>query len=143
MSWCECVALSWVENAGYLRGERCKIIFQSFFQSFFSSGISIALQRDLRGRRGKGQRVSLNIQFFLFLVSGPTRKRDGANSGFRKILTTFVSTFTSYYVHLWASYFPDKKLSTPIPSFDGRVVQYPSAENLRDYLSWRQVDCMF
>ncbi|KAL8831075.1 MAG: hypothetical protein Q9170_005455 [Blastenia crenularia] len=28
-----------------------------------------------------------------------------------------------------------------MPSFDGRVVQYPSLQNLRDYLSWRQVDC--
>ncbi|KAI4151512.1 MAG: hypothetical protein LQ341_000899 [Variospora aurantia] len=58
-----------------------------------------------------------------------------------KILTTIVSTFTSYYIHLWSSYFPDKHLSSPMPSFDGRVVQYPSFQNLRDYLSWRQVDC--
>ncbi|KAI4276683.1 MAG: hypothetical protein LQ337_002312 [Flavoplaca oasis] len=28
-----------------------------------------------------------------------------------------------------------------MPSFDGRVVQYPSASNMRDYLSWRQADC--
>ncbi|KAL1431014.1 hypothetical protein MTO96_014424 [Rhipicephalus appendiculatus] len=27
------------------------------------------------------------------------------------------------------------------PSFDGRVVLYPSDANLRDYLSWRQADC--
>ncbi|CAB4384233.1 unnamed protein product [Rhizophagus irregularis] len=27
------------------------------------------------------------------------------------------------------------------PSFDGRIVQYPSDNNLRDYLSWRQADC--
>lgn len=59
----------------------------------------------------------------------------------RKILTTIVSTFTSYYVNLWASHFPEKILSSPMPSFDGRVVQYPSAKNLRDYVSWRQVDC--
>ncbi|KAI4114463.1 MAG: hypothetical protein LQ345_004756 [Seirophora villosa] len=58
-----------------------------------------------------------------------------------KILTTVVSTFTSYYIHLWASCFPDKPLSSPMPSFDGRVVQYPSFQNLRDYLSWRQIDC--
>ncbi|KAL9013931.1 MAG: hypothetical protein Q9173_001396 [Seirophora scorigena] len=58
-----------------------------------------------------------------------------------KILTTVVSTFTSYYIHLWASCFLDKPLSSPIPSFDGRVVQYPSFQNLRDYLNWRQVDC--
>lgn len=58
-----------------------------------------------------------------------------------KILTTVVSTFTSYYVYLWPSHFPDKSLSAPMPSFDGRVAQYPSIRNLRDYLSWRQVDC--
>lgn len=28
----------------------------------------------------------------------------------------------------------------PLPTFDGRAVLYPSIENLRDYLSWRQVD---
>lgn len=30
-----------------------------------------------------------------------------------------------------------------LPTFDGRAVCYPSWENLRDYLSWRQVDCTF
>lgn len=58
-----------------------------------------------------------------------------------KILTTVVSTFTSYYVHLWPSFFADKPLSPPMPSFDGRVVLYPSSSKLRDYMSWRQVDC--
>ncbi|EXJ68625.1 uncharacterized protein A1O5_08419 [Cladophialophora psammophila CBS 110553] len=28
-----------------------------------------------------------------------------------------------------------------LPTFDGRAVCYPSWANLRDYLSWRQVDC--
>ncbi|XP_030068322.1 putative tRNA(His) guanylyltransferase isoform X3 [Microcaecilia unicolor] len=27
------------------------------------------------------------------------------------------------------------------PGFDGRVILYPSNQNLRDYLSWRQADC--
>ncbi|KAL8913267.1 MAG: hypothetical protein Q9171_001914 [Xanthocarpia ochracea] len=58
-----------------------------------------------------------------------------------KISTTVVSTFTSYYVHLWPSFFHDRTLSPPMPSFDGRVVQYPSIQNIRDYLSWRQADC--
>jgi len=58
-----------------------------------------------------------------------------------KIVTTIVSTFTAYYVHLWVSFFPDMALTPPLPSFDGRTVQYPSAQNLRDYMSWRQVDC--
>ncbi|KAL8762987.1 MAG: hypothetical protein Q9184_001137 [Pyrenodesmia sp. 2 TL-2023] len=65
----------------------------------------------------------------------------GISDEFSKILTTIVSTFTSYYVHLWPTFFPDKPLSPPMPSFDGRVVHYPSFSNLRDYLSWRQVDC--
>ncbi|KAI1136105.1 tRNA guanylyltransferase [Hypoxylon sp. FL0543] len=58
-----------------------------------------------------------------------------------KIVTTIVSTFTAYYIHLWSSYFPDTPLSPPLPSFDGRAVCYPSVQNLRDYMSWRQVDC--
>jgi hypothetical protein len=58
-----------------------------------------------------------------------------------KLVTTIVSTFTAYYVHLWASFFPETPLSAPLPSFDGRAVHYPSVQNLRDYMSWRQVDC--
>ncbi|KAH7319388.1 tRNAHis guanylyltransferase-like protein Thg1 [Rhexocercosporidium sp. MPI-PUGE-AT-0058] len=58
-----------------------------------------------------------------------------------KLVTTIVSTFTVYYVHLWSTHFPDAPLTTPLPSFDGRAVQYPSVQNLRDYMSWRQVDC--
>ncbi|KAJ4366201.1 tRNA-His guanylyltransferase [Neocucurbitaria cava] len=58
-----------------------------------------------------------------------------------KLTTTIVSTFTSYYVFLWPKYFPDKPLTPPLPSFDGRAVCYPSDFNLRDYMSWRQVDC--
>ncbi|CAJ2500106.1 Uu.00g029590.m01.CDS01 [Anthostomella pinea] len=58
-----------------------------------------------------------------------------------KLITTISSTFTAYYVHLWSSYFPDTPLSSPLPSFDGRAVCYPSVQNLRDYMSWRQVDC--
>ncbi|KAI1495583.1 putative tRNAHis guanylyltransferase [Biscogniauxia marginata] len=58
-----------------------------------------------------------------------------------KLVSTIVSTFTAYYVHLWPSYFPDTPLSPPLPSFDGRAVCYPSVQNLRDYMSWRQVDC--
>ncbi|KAF2853409.1 Thg1-domain-containing protein [Plenodomus tracheiphilus IPT5] len=58
-----------------------------------------------------------------------------------KLTTTIVSTFTSYYVFLWSRYFPEKALTPPLPSFDGRAVCYPSDFNLRDYMSWRQVDC--
>lgn len=58
-----------------------------------------------------------------------------------KLVSTIASTFTAYYVHLWSSYFPDTPLSPPLPSFDGRAVCYPTVQNLRDYMSWRQVDC--
>ncbi|KAI9660922.1 MAG: tRNA-His guanylyltransferase [Bathelium mastoideum] len=58
-----------------------------------------------------------------------------------KLITTIVSTFTSYYVHLWPTFFTDKPLSPPLPSFDGRAVLYPNDQLLRDYMSWRQVDC--
>lgn len=59
---------------------------------------------------------------------------------FSKISTQFVSLFTSCYVLYWNEFFPDLPLAYP-PSFDARVVAYPSVQTLRDYLSWRQVDC--
>ncbi|KAK4136584.1 tRNAHis guanylyltransferase [Trichocladium antarcticum] len=58
-----------------------------------------------------------------------------------KLVSTIVSTFTAYYVHYWSTYFTDTPLSAPLPSFDGRAVCYPTVQNLRDYMSWRQVDC--
>ncbi|MCJ1287826.1 tRNA-His guanylyltransferase [Xylographa opegraphella] len=58
-----------------------------------------------------------------------------------KIVTTIVSSFTSYYTHLWSLYFSTKPLSPPLPSFDGRAVLYPAERPLRDYICWRQVDC--
>lgn len=60
-----------------------------------------------------------------------------------KLVSTIVSTFTAVYVHLWSRFFPGVELLTALlPTFDGRAVCYPSLANLRDYLSWRQVDCM-
>ncbi|KAK3187605.1 tRNA-His guanylyltransferase [Lecanicillium sp. MT-2017a] len=58
-----------------------------------------------------------------------------------KLVTTIVSTFTANYIHSWPTCFPDTPLTFPLPTFDGRAVCYPSVQNLRDYLSWRQVDC--
>lgn len=40
----------------------------------------------------------------------------------------------------WKDFFPHKELKGP-PYFDGRVVCYPRAKMIRDYLAWRQVDC--
>lgn len=63
-------------------------------------------------------------------------------SDIRKLVTTIVSTFTAHYIYLWSTYFPSKPLHPPyLPSFDGRAVIYPSTRILRDYMSWRQVDC--
>ncbi|KAK2743777.1 hypothetical protein FQN57_004714 [Myotisia sp. PD_48] len=59
-----------------------------------------------------------------------------------KLVSTIVSTFTAHYIFLWPSFFPGVPLQpTALPTFDGRAVQYPSVKNLRDYMSWRQVDC--
>ena len=59
-----------------------------------------------------------------------------------KLVSTIVSTFTAYYVHLWPQHFPELTLTMPLPSFDGRAVLYPGVKEMRDYMSWRQVDCM-
>ncbi|KAJ5167230.1 tRNA(His) guanylyltransferase, partial [Penicillium canariense] len=59
-----------------------------------------------------------------------------------KLVTTIVSTFTAHYIYLWSTYFPSTPLRPPyLPTFDGRAVIYPSTRILRDYMSWRQVDC--
>lgn len=57
-----------------------------------------------------------------------------------KILTNVVSQFTSAYVFYWNKIFTDMELKYP-PCFDGRIVLYPSFDNLKDYFSWRMVDC--
>ena len=66
-----------------------------------------------------------------------------------KIVSLLVSLFTSAYVYHWTTYFPPsaeeplgKKLLYP-PTFDGRIVCYPSEKEVRDYFSWRQVDSPF
>ncbi|KAI9296455.1 putative tRNAHis guanylyltransferase [Neoconidiobolus thromboides FSU 785] len=57
-----------------------------------------------------------------------------------KLISTVVSKFTSNYTFHWNDFFPTTKLNYP-PSFDGRAICYPSIKSLKDYLSWRQVDC--
>ncbi|KAM8733604.1 putative tRNA(His) guanylyltransferase [Acanthopagrus schlegelii] len=57
-----------------------------------------------------------------------------------KLMTHVASQFSSSYVFYWKEFFGEQPLLYP-PSFDGRVVLYPSNRNLRDYLSWRQADC--
>ncbi|CAI7613063.1 hypothetical protein PCG10_010696 [Penicillium crustosum] len=59
-----------------------------------------------------------------------------------KLVTTIVSTFTAHYIYKWSEFFPERPLLPPyLPSFDGRAVIYPNNRILRDYMSWRQVDC--
>ncbi|RHY43527.1 hypothetical protein DYB38_010198, partial [Aphanomyces astaci] len=50
-----------------------------------------------------------------------------------KLASTVGSLFTSAFVFHWPEYFKSTPLTYP-PSFDARV-------NMRDYLSWRHVDC--
>ena len=82
--------------------------------------------------------------------------RQGANVFNRredKILSCVLSLFTSSYALNFADYFSDltgpdpatgaeKPITRPLrtPSFDARIVLYPSIEDLKAYLSWRQVD---
>ncbi|CAG9099091.1 unnamed protein product [Plutella xylostella] len=56
-----------------------------------------------------------------------------------KLLTTLNSKFSASYVYYWNKYFTDEKLQYP-PTFDGRVIMYPSDQNLIDYMKWRQAD---
>ena len=63
------------------------------------------------------------------------------NRRHEKILTNVVSQFTSAFVYNWSKIFVNgPELKYP-PCFDGRVVLYPSFQNLKDYFSWRYVDC--
>ncbi|CAI5507802.1 unnamed protein product [Closterium sp. Naga37s-1] len=57
-----------------------------------------------------------------------------------KLISVVVSLFAASFVHQWPNHFPSQPLLAP-PSFDARAVLYPSTAVLRDYLSWRQVDC--
>lgn len=59
-----------------------------------------------------------------------------------KLVSTFGSTFTAFYIQLWNDFFPDRPLElAQLPTFDSRAVIYPSEQNVRDYFAWRQADC--
>lgn len=109
----------------YYTGSRTVSLAPTLYLASCSTD-QVGYSRGERGKRAESRHGTNLILIFLF----------------SKILTTVVSTFTSYYIHLWPHFFADEPLSPPMPSFDGRVVLYPSAINLRDYMSWRQVDCM-
>jgi tRNA(His) guanylyltransferase len=59
----------------------------------------------------------------------------------RKINSSIVSHFSSCYIFHWLEYMGADTPLQYVPSFDSRVVLYPTDRALRDYLSWRQVDC--
>lgn len=71
---------------------------------------------------------------FIFKKNTTLYKRRSA-----KLLTVINSKFTSSYVYYWQKFFGAATLKYP-PIFDGRVVLYPSDENLIDYMKWRQAD---
>lgn len=56
-----------------------------------------------------------------------------------KIMSYVNSLFSSSYVYYWKRYFSNEDLLYP-PAFDSRIILYPTDQNLRDYLSWRQAD---
>ncbi|KAJ3145705.1 hypothetical protein HDU89_006940 [Geranomyces variabilis] len=57
-----------------------------------------------------------------------------------KIATNICSLFTAAFCCAWGKYFEGVEMRYP-PSFDARVVAYPTERNLRDYFAWRQADC--
>ncbi|SAL98334.1 hypothetical protein [Absidia glauca] len=57
-----------------------------------------------------------------------------------KLSSTVVSLFASNYVMAWPTFFGSQAIEYP-PCFDSRTVCYPSDQNLKDYLNWRQADC--
>lgn len=74
---------------------------------------------------------------FSFVLRKDSKLYDRHRSG---VVSAIVSFFTSMYIMKWKEFFQQKELQYQ-PSFDGRAVCYPSLGILRDYLSWRQVDC--
>ena len=57
-----------------------------------------------------------------------------------KLMSNIVSLFSSSFVFHWKEFFKEYELRYP-PMFDARTVLYPSLNNIKDYLSWRQADC--
>lgn len=59
-----------------------------------------------------------------------------------KLVSTFASFMSVHYLMAWNAEFPEKPVELArIPTFDARAVVYPNAQTVKDYFSWRQVDC--
>ncbi|KRY10665.1 Phosphatidylinositol 4-phosphate 3-kinase C2 domain-containing subunit alpha [Trichinella patagoniensis] len=69
------------------------------------------------------------------------KRTDLWNRRLQKFVSTITSLFTSNYIFQWNIHFNDNRPLIWAPCFDGRVVLYPTDENLTDYLKWRQADC--
>jgi len=79
----------------------------------------------------------------LFVVSFLLKKSTTIyNRRQSKIVSILTSQFTSSYVFHWSRYFPDTLLQYP-PSFDGRIICYPTEKSAKDYFSWRQADSKY
>lgn len=104
----------------------------------FETSSSLLANRTNTGRhtmfRGRQYFADCAGDSFLFRKSATLYNRRQS-----KILTNITSLFTSSYVFNWSKYLPETPLKHP-PSFDGRIVLYPSAKEVRDYFSWRQAD---
>lgn len=57
-----------------------------------------------------------------------------------KLISYVASLFTSAYIFNWSYIFKDTLDLKYPPVFDSRAVLYPTDQNLRDYMSWRQAD---
>lgn len=71
---------------------------------------------------------------FVFRKDTSTYKRRNS-----KIMSVVNSIFAAAYVYHWKDIFGLTKLQYP-PGFEAMIVVYPSEVNLKDYLSWRQVE---
>lgn len=59
-----------------------------------------------------------------------------------KLVSTFAAFMSTNYMYEWNKQFPNKPIrEDKLPTFDARAVVYPSTKHVRDYFSWRQVDC--
>lgn len=102
--------------------------------------MNAAARRTMQGKELQGECVLAigESDEFSFLF-----KRNCKLHGRRasKLLTLVTSLFTSAYIFLWSEYFPNSPLQLDqLPIFDGRIVQYTTELEVRDYLRWRQVD---
>lgn len=59
-----------------------------------------------------------------------------------KLITLFSSLMSTNYFYEWNKEFPEKPIKIEkLPVFDARAILYPAIKHIKDYFSWRQVDC--